>query len=211
MVREKFRAFRRSLERLPKCVLGWIVGHIPKCVKPNHISAARIALVPLVAVLFGYGQNFWATVSLTIAVASDAIDGAVAKIRGQKSKLGEVLDPLADKLLIITLLVEDVVLFGWSHFPFEFIVSAVAMEGVLIGGRPIKNWLGKSNGANKWGKMKMWFQSAAIFCLVAGAGWTLAAANLYLGVAIVLAAMSLAGHIRDIFERKQLSVEQGGS
>lgn len=180
-------------------LLAWIVKFVPRWMKPNHISAGRIAQVPLVAVLFGYGQNLWATVFLTIAVASDAIDGALAKARGQKSRLGEVLDPLADKLLVVTVLIVDGRLSGWSHFPLEFIIAAVALEGALTAGRPIKSWLGKSNGANRWGKMKMWFQSAAIFCLVAGDGWTLAAANFYLGVAIVLAAMSLVGHIRDVF------------
>lgn len=204
--RKNFRIIGRLLALIVEFVaidrlLAWIVKFVPTWMKPNHISAGRIALVPLVAVLFGHGQNFWATVFLTIAVASDAIDGAVAKIRGQKSKLGEWLDPCADKLLIVTLLILDGWLSGWSHFPLEFIISAVALEGVLIVGRPIKSWLGKSNGANKWGKMKMWFQSAAVFCLVAGDGWTIAAANLYLGVAVVLAAMSLAGHIRDIFTR----------
>lgn len=189
----KIRAIDRSL--------AWVVQRIPRWMKPNHISAGRIALVPFVAVLFGYGQNFWASVFLTIAVASDAVDGALAKARGQKSRLGEWFDPCADKLLVVTLLILDGRLSGWSHFPFEFIILAVALEVALTMGRPIKSLFGKSNGANRWGKMKMWFQSVAVFGFVVGDGWTIAAANLYLGVAVILAAMSLAGHIRDIFAR----------
>jgi CDP-diacylglycerol--glycerol-3-phosphate 3-phosphatidyltransferase len=205
--RKGFQKIRRLLARIAEFMtighlLALVVKFVPRWMKPNHISVGRIALVPLVAVLFGYGQNFWATVFLAIAVASDAIDGALAKIRGQKSRLGEWLDPCADKLLVVTLLILDGRLSGWSHFPLEFIVTAVALEGALTAGRPVKSWLGKSSGANRWGKMKMWFQSATVFCLVAGDGWTLAAANLYLGVAVVLAMMSLAGHIRDTCVRR---------
>ncbi len=198
MAQEKFRAVYCLLERLLKYVLGWVVGHIPKCVKPNYITALRIALVAPAASLLDYGHNFWSTAVIALAVMSDAIDGALARASGEQSKLGEWLDPLADKVFVITFLV-----FGRSHFLSEFVVLAIALEVALILGRLIKWWFGKSNGANGWGKMKMHFQSAAVISLVIGAGWTLAAANLYLGVAVVLAAMSLAGHVYDFFARSQ--------
>jgi CDP-diacylglycerol--glycerol-3-phosphate 3-phosphatidyltransferase len=189
--------------RVASQVLAWLVARTPSWVKPNHVTIFRIVLVAPVAILFGNSQNFWSTVVLALAVLSDALDGALAKVRKQKTKLGEVLDPLADKLLIVTLLIEDVALFGWSHFLAEFVIGAIALEVALTIGRIIKMLLGKSGGANEWGKTKMHFQSAAVICVVIGAGWTLAAANLYLGVAVVLAAMSFIGHFFGTFVRNQ--------
>jgi len=189
--------------RVASQILAWLVEHTPSWVKPNHVTILRIVLVAPVAILFGNSQNFWSAVVLALAVLSDALDGALAKARGQQSKLGEWLDPLADKLLIVTLLIEDMTLFGWSHFLAEFVITAIALEVALTIGRFIKVWLGKSGGSNGWGRTKMHFQSAAVICLVIGAGWTLAAANLYLGVAVVLAALSFVGHFRGTFARSQ--------
>lgn len=184
----------RAVERAAEWVLAWVVQSIPRWVKPNHVTGLRIVLVPPIAVLSGYGENFLATVLLALAVASDAIDGALARARGEKSKLGEVLDPFADKLLILTVLLVDWLFHGWSHLPPEFVLLAVALEIALVIGRLIKWWRGKSNGANDWGKVKMQFQSASVIGLVIGVGWTIAAANLYLGVAVLAAVGSFVGH-----------------
>ncbi|MBU1146362.1 CDP-alcohol phosphatidyltransferase family protein [Patescibacteria group bacterium] len=191
---EEIIAIGRFLPRFPKQVLARIVECIPSRIKPNHITFLRIVLVAPVAILFGYGYSFWSTVVLALAVISDAVDGALAKARGEISSLGEWLDPFADKLLVVSLL-----LVGQSRFPAEFVISAIALEIALTVGRLFKWLFGKSNGANCWGKIKMHFQSAAVIGLVVGAGWTIAAANLYLGVAVVLAAMSLVGHTRNFF------------
>ena len=178
-----------------------VVDRMPPWLKPNHLSVGRIVIVPLIGVLYWYGKNAWAVFALAVAVVSDILDGAMANIRQQKTKLGEVLDPCADKVLILTVLIEDGLRNDWSHVPAWLIVLVVVLETVLILGRPFKKRLGVSAGSNKWGQAKMWFQSAAAFGLVADSGWTIVAANLFLGTALILAVLSLVGHIRDVLAR----------
>jgi phosphatidylglycerophosphate synthase len=96
--------------------------------------------------------------------------------------------------LIIGLLL----IYGWDHFPTALIGAVVGTEFFLSVGRPIKIRLGKSGKANSFGKMKMWCQSAAMFGLAAGAGWTLYLAGYFLWAALVFACLSVAWHIRDI-------------
>lgn len=68
----------------------------------NKITTVRILSVPLFVALIVYSQPFFALLVFIIAVMTDALDGYVARAWHQKTKLGAILDPLADKLLIIS-------------------------------------------------------------------------------------------------------------
>lgn len=72
---------------------------------PNAISAARLALVPVFAVLAFRGQDLAALVVLAGSAASDWLDGVLARRLHQTSRLGELLDPAADRLFILVTLV----------------------------------------------------------------------------------------------------------
>lgn len=72
---------------------------------PNLISAARLLLVPVFAVLLLHEQDLWALLTLAVAGASDWLDGRLARSLGQQSRLGELLDPAADRLFIVVTLV----------------------------------------------------------------------------------------------------------
>lgn len=68
---------------------------------PNAMSFARLLGVPLFLwLLLGLHADVWALVVLIIAGATDWLDGAVARATGQTSRLGAMLDPLADRLYI---------------------------------------------------------------------------------------------------------------
>jgi len=71
----------------------------------NRITLARIALIPLCIILLLAG--FWglAAVVFLVLSLSDAIDGYVARKYNQVSELGKMLDPLADKILVMTVLI----------------------------------------------------------------------------------------------------------
>lgn len=68
---------------------------------PNLISALRIISIPVIAWLIARHDMVWALVVLAISSASDGLDGIIARNFNQVSKLGQILDPIADRLLII--------------------------------------------------------------------------------------------------------------
>ena len=75
----------------------------------NKITIFRILLIPffVVAVLYymktgNEAQRFWAVLSFGVAAICDGLDGYVARHYNQRSELGAILDPLADKLLLIS-------------------------------------------------------------------------------------------------------------
>jgi len=72
---------------------------------PNSITLFRIALVPVFLVLQLSHEPEWALACFTTAAISDGLDGMLARLLNQRTKLGGVLDPIADKLLILAALV----------------------------------------------------------------------------------------------------------
>lgn len=72
---------------------------------PNVISGLRLLLVPVFTVLLLQGEDVWGLVVLAVSGASDWLDGVLARRLGQQSRLGELLDPAADRLFILVTLV----------------------------------------------------------------------------------------------------------
>ena len=68
----------------------------------NQITLGRLLLVPALVLLVVYGYNGWAFVTFVVAGLSDALDGLIARRSGQHSSLGALLDPMADKLLLVS-------------------------------------------------------------------------------------------------------------
>jgi cardiolipin synthase len=72
---------------------------------PNAISFARLLLLPVFLWLYVIGRVLPAMIVLTVVGTSDFVDGFVARATGQVSVLGKLLDPLADRIVIIAVLV----------------------------------------------------------------------------------------------------------
>lgn len=67
---------------------------------PNALSIFRIIMIPFFVIFF---ETRWVAVLIfSISVLTDTLDGLIARIRDSRTKLGSILDPLADKLLILT-------------------------------------------------------------------------------------------------------------
>lgn len=69
---------------------------------PNILTLFRILLVPIFVILLIYGYSFYAFLAFIIAGITDALDGFIARFFNQKTVLGAYLDPIADKLLLVT-------------------------------------------------------------------------------------------------------------
>src|SRR5260221_10360322 len=68
----------------------------------NQITLLRMLLIPAFVILVVYGLLGWALVVFVVAGVTDALDGLNARRAGQKTSLGAWLDPMADKLLLVT-------------------------------------------------------------------------------------------------------------
>jgi len=69
---------------------------------PNKLTISRIVLIPVFVILLMSGRPLLALLTFALACLTDALDGIIARVWRQKSKLGSYLDPIADKLLINT-------------------------------------------------------------------------------------------------------------
>jgi len=71
----------------------------------NQLTILRMLLIPAFVIQLIYGYPGWALVTFLAAAATDLLDGLIARIAGQKTDLGAWLDPMADKLLLVTMFV----------------------------------------------------------------------------------------------------------
>ena len=83
---------------------------------PNSLTVLRILLIPFFIGFLTYGHYQWALWTLLVAGVTDILDGVIARMANQRTKLGTYLDPLADKLLLTSAFVTLSVLHlvpGW--------------------------------------------------------------------------------------------------
>jgi len=137
----------------------------------DQLTVARIALAPLIVALFVIdfsGHDYWATALLAVALATDWFDGWIARRSGRSSAMGSLLDPVADKVLVLAVLI---VLVDRGVFPGWMVAAIVAREFLVTGLRLAALERGVVLGARDLGKLKTWTQSvAAIIGGLAAAG-----------------------------------------
>jgi cardiolipin synthase len=111
---------------------------------PNLICLLRIALVWPVAAELAGGEYLAALALFVIAGLSDGVDGYLAKRFSWTSALGKILDPLADKLLLVTVFVEA----AWLDLAPWWLTAAVVARDVFIGLGAIvfRLWFGPLRG-----------------------------------------------------------------
>jgi cardiolipin synthase len=158
----------------------------------NAFTAARFVLVPFFAVAWygGHGQRaLWLFVA---AVATDLVDGLVARVMNQPSRLGALLDPIADKLLILTAVVIGVLI---HLVPFWLLAVILARDALLAVGVLIfaVRWRDR-HGPEAWrptriGKYAMVLQSASIALVLLASALDIGALRPYTQVAMIMTAV----------------------
>lgn len=98
---------------------------------PNLLTLARIGLVPWLVVLLQNHQYSWSLAVFVIAGVSDGLDGFIAKRFNATTYLGSILDPIADKTLLVT---SYIMLSVLEIIPFWLMVVVVFRDIVIIGG-----------------------------------------------------------------------------
>jgi cardiolipin synthase (CMP-forming) len=111
---------------------------------PNLICLIRIALVWPIAAALNAGEQLAALSLFVAAAVSDGLDGYLAKRFDWTSELGKFLDPLADKLLLVTVFVAS----AWLGLIPWWLTAAVVARDVLIalGALVIRLWFGPLRG-----------------------------------------------------------------
>jgi CDP-diacylglycerol--glycerol-3-phosphate 3-phosphatidyltransferase len=164
-----------------------VIKLLPKWVSPNLLSVIRLLFLPLIFWLVISEQYPLALILFILSALTDSLDGALARQRGQITPLGLIIDPLADKLLIIGIAI--IFLF---RYPFpELLGYLIAFELVIvvIGYIWMKDPKRQIFPSNIWGKLKMACQSLGLVLIFV---WlmTLSQIWLFLSAIFLLFALS---------------------
>jgi CDP-diacylglycerol--glycerol-3-phosphate 3-phosphatidyltransferase len=133
---------------------------------PNLLTLSRILVVPLIVVLL-YSGNRWLnllTALLVVGAAiTDGLDGYMARKHNLESNLGRLLDPLADKILLLSTMVMLVYL---HRAPAWIVCLILCRETAVTGLRAVAADRGKVIAASMMAKYKTTFQMIAVVALV---------------------------------------------
>ncbi|MHB8247359.1 MAG: CDP-alcohol phosphatidyltransferase family protein [Acidithiobacillus sp.] len=98
---------------------------------PNMLTMLRLFLVPVLFYALVVGRYGWALAIFLTAAVSDGLDGWIARRFHQQTRLGAILDPIADKLLVVT----AVITLTWLGFlPLWLTVLIISRDLLIIGG-----------------------------------------------------------------------------
>ena len=166
---------------------------------PNLVSLSRIALVPVVIATLASGHRYWAAGLLVLLFATDGLDGYLARRSDRVTELGKILDPAADKIAVIAVLVYLVAV---GEFPLWALLLVGARDAaIVLGGAAVTRRTGVVPPALMVGKVALVLLAAvtAVFAadlevlepaalavtvvavVVSGAGYALAAGRLLRG------------------------------
>ncbi|MDC1236443.1 CDP-diacylglycerol--glycerol-3-phosphate 3-phosphatidyltransferase [Pelagibacteraceae bacterium] len=138
---------------------------------PNILTIGRIIIVPFFVLAFylpGFYGDLTACVLFVIASFTDFLDGMLARMMGEESKLGELLDPIADKIIVATALILLVMSGTIKHYEVIAAIIILTRE-ILISG--LREFLARGQiklPVTNLAKLKTFLQMVAIALLLIG-------------------------------------------
>jgi CDP-diacylglycerol--glycerol-3-phosphate 3-phosphatidyltransferase len=158
----------------------------------DQLTIARAVSAPVVVALFAVhfgGHDYWGTVVFCVAMSTDWFDGQIARRSGRTSSFGSLLDPVADKVLVLGTLV---VLLDQHVFPAWMVAAIIGRELLITGLRLAALERGVVIAARDLGKLKTWSQAVAagVGGLAAAGTWSHSISWWFLLVAVVLTWLS---------------------
>jgi CDP-diacylglycerol--glycerol-3-phosphate 3-phosphatidyltransferase len=183
---------------------------------PNTLTVMRIVLAPLLVVILltefegrqvlGWSREVVGAGIFAIASLTDWLDGYIARRRRQITWFGQILDPIADKLLVSAALISLVQL---GYAPAWMVAIIIGREFAITGLRSVAYKRGIVMPASRLGKTKMAAQVATILILIVAAGPLPVLAPLgYVGLWVVLVAalLSAVDYYRKFLQRDRARV-----
>jgi cardiolipin synthase (CMP-forming) len=161
---------------------------------PNAVGYVRLALIPVFLVLaLGSDDGRLASASIVYAVigGTDYLDGLLARITGQYSRLGALLDPLVDRLLVVS---GVIVCWHFELLPRWALAILAAREVFMLAMTRVVLKRGRDLDINMVGRWAVWPTMFSLFLAMVSVTWV-ADALLYLGLAMTLWATAL--YVRD--------------
>ena len=100
----------------------------------NQLTILRMLLIPAFVILLMYGYRGWALLTFVAAAATDLLDGLIARMTRQKTDLGAWLDPMADKLLLVTMFIMLTLpdLGSANRLPLWFTVLVISRDVAIV-------------------------------------------------------------------------------
>ncbi len=169
---------------------------------PNAIGYLRLALIPVFLVLAwnADGVSFWSAFVFGAIAVGDYVDGIAARVTGQYSRLGSMLDPVVDRLFVIA---GVVVCWQFDLMWRPLLLLIVARELLMLIVGPFLLGRGARIEVNWWGRWGVWPVMGGIFLALCGL-WTVSSLLVAVGVVLlyVASAMYLVSARRQIAESK---------
>ena len=165
---------------------------------PNKLTVLRVIMIPffVAALMAEGGENpafrYAAAAIFIIASLTDMLDGKIARKYNLVTNFGKFMDPLADKLLVCSALI---CLVEMERLAAWMVIVIIAREFIISGFRLVASDNGIVIAASYWGKFKTVFQMLAVILLILDLPALRTAANIALGVAVVLTIVSLVDYI----------------
>ena len=162
---------------------------------PNVITLTRILLIPVFVVLFAtptQNRSLTAALVFVVAAVTDLLDGYLARRNGQVTTLGKLLDPIADKLLVLSALI---LLVNVDRVSALVAILIIAREVAVTGVRAIAAGEGMVIAAEMTGKYKMALQVVAIVLLILEGTFLSDFGNLHLAGIVTLYLSLVLGYV----------------
>ena len=164
---------------------------------PNQLTIARIFMIPLVVVLILWVPkplgNILSMIVFILACLTDAADGYIARRYNYITTFGKFMDPLADKLLVISAMI---CLVDLGRLESWIVILIIAREFIISGFRLIAVEKGVVIAANFWGKIKTISQMLMVILMLGNFGGFLSlAAQILKWISLVLTLVSLVTYL----------------
>jgi len=133
---------------------------------PNLLSAVRILAIPVVIGFLSWPgplASFLAALIFSLASLTDLLDGYIARQQKRETAVGRLLDPLADKLLVLSCMI---MLIPLERIPAWMVVLIIGREVAVTGLRGIASAEGLVIAASRWGKAKLILQTFSLIGLM---------------------------------------------
>lgn len=141
---------------------------------PNKLTLLRVIMIPFFVAFMLTGYKWVALLLFIVASLTDLADGKIARKYNLVTDFGKFMDPLADKMLVISALI---CLVGMDRIFAWIVIIIVAREFIISGFRLIAAEKGKVIAASMWGKFKTTFQMIMVILMIADVDNALSSAD----------------------------------